>query len=77
MNIGFRRVEAVVGEHVWNFAEFTTTAIHAGRREQESVGTRRGVSFTCDRQPKAAAHVVRQRWARSLIRQPTAILRAT
>jgi hypothetical protein len=33
---GFARIEAVVGKHSWNFADFTTTSgIHAGRWKQE------------------------------------------
>ncbi len=32
----FDRIDAVVGEQVWNFADFTTTSgDHAGRRQQE------------------------------------------
>ncbi len=52
----FDRVDAVIGEHVWNFADFATTAgiMRVG-------GNRKGV-FTRDRQPKAAAHVLRRRW---------------
>ncbi|MET8153185.1 beta-glucuronidase [Actinoplanes sp. NPDC049668] len=52
----FDRIDAVVGEHVWNFADFATTPgiMRVG-------GNRKGV-FTRDRRPKAAAHVLRQRW---------------
>jgi beta-glucuronidase len=52
----FDRFDAVVGEHVWNFADFATAAgvIRVG-------GNRKGV-FTRDRRPKAAAHLLRQRW---------------
>jgi beta-glucuronidase len=52
----FDRVDAVVGEHVWNFADFATTAgtMRVG-------GNRKGV-FTRDRRPKAAAHLLRSRW---------------
>jgi beta-glucuronidase len=52
----FDRVDAVVGEQVWNFADFTTTSgiLRAG-------GNKKG-AFTRDRQPKAAAHVLRRRW---------------
>ena len=32
----FDRIHEVVGEHVWNFADFATAAVvHAGRRQQE------------------------------------------
>lgn len=52
----FDRIEAVVGEQVWNFADFATTSgiVRVG-------GNKKGV-FTRDRQPKAAAHALRQRW---------------
>jgi beta-glucuronidase len=52
----FDRIEAVVGEQVWNFADFATTSgvMRVG-------GNRKGV-FTRDRQPKAAAHALRRRW---------------
>ncbi|MET8212892.1 glycoside hydrolase family 2 TIM barrel-domain containing protein [Streptomyces sp. NPDC005373] len=52
----FDRVEAVVGEHVWNFADFQTS--HGIHRVD---GNRKGV-FTRDRKPKAAAHELRRRW---------------
>ena len=46
----------VVGEQVWNFADFATTSgiMRVG-------GNKKGV-FTRDRQPKAAAHALRLRW---------------
>ncbi len=52
----FDRVEAVVGEQVWNFADFATTSgiMRVG-------GNKKGV-FTRDRQPKAAAFALRRRW---------------
>jgi beta-glucuronidase len=52
----FDRVEAVVGEQVWNFADFATAPgiMRVG-------GNRKGV-FTRDRQPKAAALLLRRRW---------------
>jgi beta-glucuronidase len=52
----FDRVPAVVGEHVWNFADFATSA-GTGRVD----GNRKGV-FTRDRRPKAAAFALRRRW---------------
>jgi beta-glucuronidase len=52
----FDRVDAVVGEHVWNFADFATTTVIV-RVE----GNKKGV-FTRDRRPKAAAHALRRRW---------------
>ncbi len=47
----FDRIDAVVGEQMWNFADFTTTSgiMRVG-------GNKKG-AFTRDRQPKAAAHV--------------------
>ena len=52
----FDRVDAVVGEHVWNFADFAT-ASSVGR----VAGNKKGV-FTRDRHPKAAAFALRRRW---------------
>jgi beta-glucuronidase len=52
----FDRVDAVVGEQVWNFADFAT-APSIGRVE----GNKKGV-FTRDRRPKAAAFALRRRW---------------
>jgi beta-glucuronidase len=56
----FDRFDAVVGEHVWNFADFATIS-GIGRVG----GNKKGV-FTRDRQPKAAAHVLRRRWRKDL-----------
>ena len=52
----FDRVDAVVGEHIWNFADFATRpgVMRVG-------GNKKGV-FTRDRAPKAAAFSVRDRW---------------
>jgi beta-glucuronidase len=52
----FDRIPEVIGEHVWNFADFSTTSgiTRVG-------GNRKGV-FTRDRRPKAAAHLLRARW---------------
>ena len=52
----FDSFDAVVGEHVWNFADFATTSgiMRVG-------GNKKGV-FTRDREPKAAAHWLRGRW---------------
>ena len=52
----FDRVDAVVGEHVWNFADFQTQASF-----MRVDGNKKGV-FTRDRRPKAAAHLLRRRW---------------
>ena len=52
----FDRVDAVVGEHIWHFADFATSSgiMRVG-------GNRKGV-FTRDRRPKAAVTHLRQRW---------------
>ncbi|HEU0041322.1 MAG TPA: beta-glucuronidase [Jiangellaceae bacterium] len=54
----FDRIDAVVGEQMWNFADFATTSgiMRVG-------GNKKG-AFTRDRQPKAAAHALRRRWRR-------------
>jgi beta-glucuronidase len=52
----FHRIPQVIGEHVWNFADFATAqAVH------RPGGNHKGV-FTRDRQPKAAAWLLRERW---------------
>lgn len=52
----FDRIDAVVGEQVWNFADFAT---RSGITRVD--GNNKGV-FTRDRRPKAAAHALRRRW---------------
>lgn len=52
----FDALPFVIGEHVWNFADFMTK-----QGITRIVGNRKGV-FTRDRQPKASAHYLRQRW---------------
>ncbi|KAF1974629.1 hypothetical protein BU23DRAFT_531633 [Bimuria novae-zelandiae CBS 107.79] len=52
----FDRVDAVIGEQVWNFADFQTSLL-VFRVD----GNKKGI-FTRDRRPKAAAQVLRQRW---------------
>jgi beta-glucuronidase len=52
----FDRFDAVVGEHVWNFADFATAP---GVMRVD--GNKKGV-FTRERRPKAAAHLLRRRW---------------
>jgi len=52
----FDRIDAVVGEHVWNFADFAT-----GPSFMRVDGNKKGV-FTRDRRPKMAAHELRRRW---------------
>ena len=52
----FDRVDAVVGEHVWNFADF---AVAPGVFRAD--GNKKGV-FTRDRRPKSSVHILRRRW---------------
>ena len=52
----FDRIDAVVGEQVWNFADFATQPSF-----MRVDGNKKGV-FTRDRRPKAAAHSLRRRW---------------
>jgi beta-glucuronidase len=56
----FDRIDAVVGEQMWNFADFATTSgiMRVG-------GNKKG-AFTRDRQPKAAAHYLRSRWRKNI-----------
>ena len=56
----FDRIDAVVGEQVWNFADFATTSgiMRVG-------GNKKGV-FTRDRQPKSAAFALRRRWRKDI-----------
>jgi beta-glucuronidase len=55
----FDRVDAVVGEQVWHFADFATAA---GTIRAD--GNKKGV-FTRERRPKVAAHLLRERWRRA------------
>jgi beta-glucuronidase len=50
------RMEFIVGEHVWNFADFAT------RQGITRVGGNKKGVFTRQRQPKAAAFVLKERW---------------
>ncbi|MEU2284601.1 beta-glucuronidase [Streptomyces sp. NPDC013178] len=52
----FDRVDAVVGEQIWNFADFETAPglLRVG-------GNKKGV-FTRDRRPKSSAWLLRERW---------------
>lgn len=52
----FDRVDAVVGEQIWNFADFATAP---GILRAD--GNKKGV-FTRERRPKTAAHMLRRRW---------------
>ncbi len=52
----FDKMPFMMGEHVWNFADFKTKQGTIRVR-----GNRKGV-FTRERQPKAAAHLIKKRW---------------
>ena len=52
-----RECDFVIGEHVWNFADFKTA-----QNFPRAGGNRKG-AFTRDRQPKMVAHFLRRRWA--------------
>jgi beta-glucuronidase len=54
----FDKFPGVVGEHVWNFADFQTKP-----GIFRVLGNKKG-AFTRDRQPKAAAHTLRARWTK-------------
>jgi len=51
------RVENVVGEHVWSFADFATM-----QGANRVIGNRKGI-FTREREPKAVAYLLRERWS--------------
>ncbi len=50
------KLDFVVGEHVWSFADFATK-----QGTTRVCGNKKGV-FTRERQPKMAAHILRERW---------------
>lgn len=60
----FDRVPAMVGEHVWNFADFATS-----NGIMRVDGNKKG-AFTRDRRPKAAAFTLRKRWSQLENRKP-------
>jgi beta-glucuronidase len=53
----FARVGHVVGAHIWNFADFATM-----QGVNRVIGNRKGV-FTREREPKAVAFLLRDRWS--------------
>ncbi|KAH6991626.1 hypothetical protein EDB82DRAFT_473474 [Fusarium venenatum] len=53
----FDRVESVVGEQVWNFADFQTPSSFIFRVD----GNKQG-AFTWDRRPKSVVQVLKKRW---------------
>jgi len=60
----FDKFPGVVGEHVWNFADFQTKP-----GIFRVLGNKKG-AFTRDRQPKSAAHELRSRWSKLGNRKP-------
>lgn len=54
----FDEYDSVVGEQMWNFADFQTS-----RGFIRIDGNKKG-AFTRQRQPKAVAHQLRERWAK-------------
>ncbi len=52
----FDRIDAVVGEQIWNFADFGT-----GPGIFRVDGNKKGI-FSRDRRPKSSAHALRKRW---------------
>jgi beta-glucuronidase len=62
----FDKFPTVVGEHVWNFADFQTKP-----GIFRVLGNKKG-AFTRDRQPKAAAHALRARWTTLNNKKPQA-----
>ncbi|KAF4962651.1 hypothetical protein FZEAL_10976, partial [Fusarium zealandicum] len=61
----FDRVENVTGEQVWSFADFhcTSTIFRVD-------GNKKGI-FTRDRKPKAAAHILKERWEGGVAKMKT------
>ncbi|KAH7016748.1 beta-glucuronidase [Ilyonectria destructans] len=68
----FDRVESLVGEHVWNFADFHCPSTFIFRVD----GNKKGV-FTRDRKPKSAAHVLKKRWTERRDAEPTGAVKIT
>ncbi|GAA2196310.1 beta-glucuronidase [Sinomonas flava] len=62
----FDRIGAMVGEHVWNFADFATS-----NGTMRVDGNKKG-AFTRDRRPKTAAFTLRKRWSEIPNRKPQA-----
>ena len=54
-----REHDFVIGEHIWNFADFRTS-----QNFFRTGGNRKGV-FTRERQPKMVAHFLKKKWATS------------
>jgi beta-glucuronidase len=54
----FDSMDFIIGEHVWNFADFATK-----QGITRVMGNKKGV-FTRDRQPKMIAHILKERWSK-------------
>ena len=52
----FDEFESIIGEQLWNFADFETK-VGVNRVK----GNKKGV-FTRDREPKMSTHILRRRW---------------
>ncbi len=66
----FDEMDFVIGEHVWCFADFAT------KQELSRVtGNRKGV-LTRQRDPKAAAHLLRRRWTAARAAEAAGVARA-
>jgi beta-glucuronidase len=50
------KLDFVIGEHIWNFADFDTM-----QETRRAMGNKKGV-FTREREPKAVAYTVREHW---------------
>jgi beta-glucuronidase len=61
---GFDKFDGIVGEHVWNFADFQTKP-----GVLRVLGNKKGV-FTRDRQPKSAAFELKSRWTKLQNQKP-------
>jgi beta-glucuronidase len=55
----FDKLDFVVGEHVWAFADFATK-----QGITRIMGNKKGV-FTRDRKPKSIAFVLKERWEKN------------
>lgn len=54
------KLDFVIGEHVWNFADFAT------KQGTTRVGGNKKGVFTRERQPKMAAHFLKERWNKKI-----------
>jgi len=54
----FDKLDFIIGEHVWNFADFATK-----QDVRRIMGNKKGI-FTRQRQPKIAAFLLKERWSK-------------